>query len=67
LKTFYVELTKSYLIRIKANNKEQAARIAELYTSDITDISTPEARKNFSFKIEDISREVNEAFEVTEA
>jgi len=67
LKTFYVELTKSYLVQVKAKNKEQATRVAELFTSDIMDISTPEARKNFSFKIEDISREVNEAFEVTEA
>jgi len=67
LKTFYVELTKSYLVRVKAKNKEQATRVAELFTSDITDISTPEARKNFSFKIENITREVNEAFEVTEA
>ena len=67
MKTFDIVLTKSYLVRVKAKNKEQAARVAELYTSDITDISTPEARKNFNFKIEDISCEVNEAFEVTEA
>ena len=67
MKTFDVVLTKSYLVRIKANSKEQAARLAELYTSDITDISTPKARKNFNFKIKDISCEVNEAFEVTEA
>ena len=67
MKTFDIVLTKSYIIRVKANNKEQAARVAELYTSDITDISTPKARKNFNFKIEDISCEVNEAFEVTEA
>jgi hypothetical protein len=66
MKTFDVVLTKSYIIKIKAENEEKARRYSELFTGDIKDISTEKDRKLFLFEIEDIDCKVNETFEVRE-
>ena len=51
MKTFDVVLTKSYIIKIKAENEEKARRYSELFTGDIKDISTEKDRKLFLFEI----------------
>ena len=66
MKTFEVVLTKSYLVRIKAKNKQKPKEYAELFPGDISDISTESHRKELSFKIEDIDCKMNEAFEARE-
>ena len=67
MKTFNVLLTKSYLVKIKAEDKHKAKEFAELFTGDINDISTEYYRKKLSFKIEYIDCKMNKAFEVREA
>uniref|UniRef100_A0A7V0Z6C9 Uncharacterized protein n=1 Tax=candidate division WOR-3 bacterium TaxID=2052148 RepID=A0A7V0Z6C9_UNCW3 len=62
MKTFEVVLTKSYIIKIKAEDKEKAKEYAELFTGDIKDISTENYRKKLSFKIVNIDCRVNQAF-----
>lgn len=62
MKTFEVVLTKSYVIRIKAEDENKAKEFAELFTGDIQDILSPDDRKKFMFEIENIDCKVNEAF-----
>ncbi|MEO0116829.1 MAG: hypothetical protein ABIK97_04710 [candidate division WOR-3 bacterium] len=66
MKRFEVILTKSYVVKIKAENENEAKEYAELFTGDIQDISLEKDRKKFSFEIEDIECKVNEAFEAKE-
>jgi len=66
MKTFEVILAKSYIVKIKAENKSKAKEFAELFTGDIDDISTEDYRKKFSFEIEDIECKMNDVFEVKE-
>lgn len=66
MRTFEVILTKSYLIKIKAENEDKAKEYAELFTGDINDISTEEYRKELTFEIENIDCKMNEAFEAKE-
>lgn len=66
MKTFEVVLTKSYIVRIKAENKTKAKEYSELFTGDIQDISSIDYRKKFNFEIKDIDCKLNEAFEIQE-
>jgi uncharacterized protein YceH (UPF0502 family) len=66
MKTFEVVLTKSYIVRIKAENNDRAKEYVELFTGDIQDISSIDYRKRFNFEIEDIDCKINEAFEAQE-
>ncbi len=66
MKTFEVVLTKSYVVRIKAENEKKAKEYSELFTGDIQDISSIDYRKKFNFEIENIGCKINEAFEVQE-
>lgn len=66
MKTFEVVLTKSYIVRIKAENENKARYYTELFTGDIQDISSEDDRKKFAFKIEKIDCKINEAFESKE-
>lgn len=66
LRTFEVILTKSYIVKIKAENETKAKRYTEFFTGDIKDISTAEDRKDLLFEIEDIDCKINEAFEAVE-
>jgi len=63
-KTFKTILTKSYIVEIAAENKEEASRFTELFTGDSQDISTKEDRKKHNFKIENMECTVNEVVEV---
>ena len=66
MRTYEVVLTKSYIIRIKAENEKKAREYSELFTSDIQNISLIDDRKKFNFEIEEIDCKLNEAFEVQE-
>ncbi len=66
MKKFEVVLTKSYIVRIKAENSENAKRYSELFTGDIQDISSTDDRKRFNFEIEDIDCKMNESFDIKE-
>lgn len=66
MKTYQVVLTKSYLITISTETKEQAKRICEFYTNDIQDVSTAKDRKRENFAIENIECTINEAFDCIE-
>jgi hypothetical protein len=66
MKTYRVVLTKSYLVTVSANTKEQARRVCEFYTNDIQDISTIENREKEKFLIENIECTVNETFDCRE-
>lgn len=50
MKKYQVVLIKSYIITIKSENKKNAMDLAEFYTSNISDISKKEDRKNLIFK-----------------
>ena len=66
MKTFEVVLTKSYIVRIKAEDKNKAKVYSELFTGDIQDISSIDYRRKFNFEIEDIDCKINEVFEIQE-
>ena len=66
MKTFEVVLTKSYVVRIQAEDELKAKTYAEFYTSDIQDISSSDDKRIHNFKIEDIDCKMNESFEVNE-
>lgn len=66
MKKFDVILTKSYIVRLKAMDKNKAKEYAELFTGDIQDISSMDDRKRFRFEIVDITCKINEAFEIRE-
>lgn len=66
MKTFEVILTKSFIVKIKAENSEKAKDYVEFFTSDIQDISSLEDRKEHNFTIENIDCKINEVIEVLE-
>jgi len=57
---YEITLTKAYTVKIEAENKETAARLAEYYTADIKDIATNRDRKTRRFKMLEIECSVNE-------
>lgn len=63
MKTYEVVLTKSYLIKIKAENNNKAKEYSEYFTGDICDISSIDDREKFNFEIASIDCKLNEAFE----
>lgn len=63
MKTYQVVLAKNYLVTIKAENKEQARRMCELYTGDIQPLSTLEDMEREKFSFEDIECTINETFD----
>ena len=64
MKTFEVVLTKSYTVRIKAEDEFKAKEYSEFFTGDIQDISSINDKKKFKFEIENIDCKINDAFEV---
>jgi len=66
MKNYDVILTKSYRVRIKAENEHLAKEYSIFYTSDVKDISSDIERKNMNFNIEDIDCKINEVFNVEE-
>ncbi|GBD91176.1 hypothetical protein BMS3Abin04_01902 [bacterium BMS3Abin04] len=66
MKTFEVVLTKSYIIKIKAENENSAKEFSQFYTSDILDLSNEKDREKYKFSIEDIDCKINDIFEIRE-
>jgi len=66
MKTFEVVLTKSYILKIQAEDKTKAKEFSQFFTSDIIDLSSEQDRDNGKFNIENIDCKVNEVFEVEE-
>lgn len=61
MKTFELILTKSYIVKITADDERKAKEYAEFFTNDIQNISTLEEENQYKFKIENIECKVNEA------
>ena len=66
MKIFEIVLTKSYVVRVTAENQTDASQLVELFTGDIQDISTENDRKEHNFTIQNIDCKVNEAMECNE-
>jgi hypothetical protein len=66
MKKFEVVLAKSYIVKIKAEDRKKAKEYSELFTGDIQDISSVDNRRKFNFEIEDVVCKLNQAFEVQE-
>jgi predicted small secreted protein len=66
MNTYKAVLVKSYIVEIKAENKEEARKYVELYTGNIKDISTIQDREKFSFEITNIDVQTNEVIEIIE-
>ncbi len=66
MKTFEVILTKSYIVKIQAENKNKAKELSEYFTNDVQNISTRLDEINHNFKIENIDCKVNDAIEINE-
>lgn len=64
MKTYKVALTRTYLVSIKTENKEQVKRLSEFYIGDCPDRSSIQDRLKKKFIIEDIEMIYNEAEEV---
>lgn len=61
MKKFKINLSRSYIITIKAENGEEACRFSEYYLGNCVDLSTQEDRINQQFNIEEIEMTYNEA------
>jgi hypothetical protein len=66
MKKFEVSLTRSYIVTICAENKQQARIFSEFYLGDCPDLSKLKDQKEQYFKINDIEMAFNEAFEAKE-
>lgn len=52
--TFQVIVTKSFLVTIEAKNNQDALEFAEIFTSDIQDLSSEKDKQEHNFSIEGI-------------
>ncbi|OWY20130.1 hypothetical protein C7N43_23140 [Sphingobacteriales bacterium UPWRP_1] len=52
--TFQVAVTKSFLVTIEADNEKSALEYAEVFTSDISDLSSKQQKDNYNFRIYEI-------------
>jgi hypothetical protein len=66
MKKYEVLLSRSYIVKIHANNEENARRFSELYLSVCTDLSEPHDQKENRFKIDEVEMTINNAFESKE-
>ena len=66
MKTFEVVLTKSYIVKIQAEDDLKAKEYSEFFTNNIKNISTIFDETKHNFRIKDIDCKVNEAIEVKE-
>lgn len=63
MKKYKVLLSRSYIVKIKAKNKNEAIRFSEFYIGGEKDISNEKERKENHFQIEDIEMTVNDVFD----
>jgi hypothetical protein len=66
MKTFEVVLTKSYIVRINAENKTKAKEYSTFFTGDVQNLSSLNDEQYYNFKIENIDCKTNEALGVVE-
>jgi hypothetical protein len=66
MKTFEVVLTKSYIVKIQAEDENKAKEFSEFFTNDIQNVSSFQDEIDNNFKIEEIDCKINEAMEVKE-
>lgn len=64
MKTYKVELTKTYKIEIKAESENEARYYAEFFTGNIENISTKNDEQKYNFQIRDIECVINESNQV---
>lgn len=63
MEIYEVLLTKSYVVKVKADNLSDAKHFTEFFTGDIIDISSKEDKEKYNFSIEKIECTANEAFD----
>ena len=61
MNTYKVALTRTYMVTIKAENSEKAARLSEFFIGDCPDSSIKKDKSEFNFLIEDIEMMYNNA------
>ncbi len=66
MKTFEVELTKTYKVIISTDNEYNARALSEFFTGDITNLSAKIDEENNNFEIKEIECLMNEANQVIE-
>ena len=66
MKTFEVELTKTYKIIISTDNEDNERALSEFFTGDITNLSAKSDEEKHNFKIKEIECVMNEANQVIE-
>ena len=66
MKSYRINLARSYFVSINAEDKESAKRLAEFYVGDCNDVSEKEDHAKHNFLIKGIDLAFNEAMEVDE-
>ncbi len=66
MNTYEVVLTKSYIVKIQALDKDSAKEFSQIFTGDIQNISTNSDETELNFKIEEIECKSNEVYEINE-
>ena len=66
MKTFEVELTKTYKVTISTDNEDNARVLSEFFTSDITNLSAKSDEEKNNFQIKEIECVMNESNQVIE-
>ena len=64
MKSYKVSLARSYIVTIKAKDRQKACRYSEFYIGNCSDISTFKDKKEHRFSIEEIELSVNGAIDV---
>jgi len=59
--TFQVVVTKSFLVTVEAENQQNALEFAEIFTSDIQDLSSEKDRQEHNFSIDEIENTFTQA------
>ena len=66
MKTFEVELTKTYKVIISTDNEDNARALSKFFTGDITNLSAKSDEEKHNFQIKEIECVMNEANQVIE-
>ena len=61
MREFTIHLTREYVVRIIANNQDEAKSLTELYVSGGFDDSDELTQKKYDFQIQNIKPILNEA------
>lgn len=61
MKTYLVSLARTYAITIKANNCNEASRMAEFFVGTPNDLSNKREREMYNFIIKEIDIAANDA------